>query len=243
LFQTINGLPVPAVDAEQMQEVDRIAVADFGLSLLQMMENAGRNLASYAITRLTGKPNPTIAILAGSGGNGGGGICCARHLHNHGYRVNLVLSKAAHELNGAAAHQWKILNRAGLTLISPTDTKAAIQNADLVIDALIGYSLSGAPRGRMAELIELTNHYAATTTSLDMPSGMDATSGETPGAYVKPHNTLTLALPKTGLKNPAAGKLMLGDIGIPPQVYDVLGIAFEPFFGNDFLIELIRIQE
>ena len=243
MFQTKVGQLIPAVNEAQMREVDRIAVENFGLGLLQMMENAGRNLALYAIDLLAGKEAPIITILAGSGGNGGGGICCARHLHNRGYQVNLILSKAANELKGAAAQQWKILQQAGLTPVPSADTITAIQNANLVIDALIGYSLQGAPRGRTAELIELTNLHAASILSLDVPSGMNATTGETPGTYINPQSTLTLALPKTGLRNPAAGKLILGDIGIPPQVYDELGITFKPIFGKDYLVDFTRTEE
>ncbi|MBN2503630.1 MAG: NAD(P)H-hydrate epimerase [Anaerolineales bacterium] len=243
MFQTKTGQLIPTVDEAQMREVDRIAVEGFGLGLLQMMENAGRDLAACAIGMLSSKQDTVITILAGSGGNGGGGICCARHLYNRGYPVNLILNKSANELQGAAAQQWKILQQAGLTPISSPDTITAIQSADLVIDALIGYSLRAAPRGRAAELIELANHHATAILSLDLPSGMDATTGETPGAYIMPQSTLTLALPKTGLKNPTAGNLLLGDIGIPPQVYEALGITFKPFFGHDYLIELIRTQE
>ena len=79
LFWTEDGRPVPAVTAEQMREVDRIAVEDFGLGILQMMENAGRNLAQNAIDML-GATKGEVTVLAGAGGNGGGGLCCARHL-------------------------------------------------------------------------------------------------------------------------------------------------------------------
>jgi NAD(P)H-hydrate epimerase len=243
VFQTKTGQLIPAVDEAQMREIDRIAVDEFGLDLLQMMENAGRNLTVCAIELLNGKEASVVTILAGSGGNGGGGICCARHLHNRGYQVNLIFSKAANQLKGAAVQQWQILQQAGLIPVSKADTTTAIQNTDLVIDALIGYSLQGAPRGRNAELIELANRHATTILSLDMPSGMDAATGETPGAFIQPQFTLTLALPKIGLKNQEAGKLILGDIGIPPQVYKSLGIKFKPFFGKDYLVELTRIQE
>jgi NAD(P)H-hydrate epimerase len=79
-FRTEDGIPVPAVTAEQMREVDRIAVEDFGLGILQMMENAGRNLAQNVLGMLDGRRGE-VTVLVGSGGNGGGGLCCARHLH------------------------------------------------------------------------------------------------------------------------------------------------------------------
>ena len=100
-FRTQEGKLVPAVTAEQMREVDRIAIDDFGLDILQMMENAGRSLAANAIDLLEGAGGE-VTILSGAGGNGGGGLCCARHLHNRGHRVNLVFDRSVSELRGAA---------------------------------------------------------------------------------------------------------------------------------------------
>ncbi|MFQ5922743.1 MAG: NAD(P)H-hydrate epimerase, partial [Anaerolineales bacterium] len=107
-FVTEGGKVLPALTEDQMREVDRIAVEDFGLGVLQMMENAGRNLALHAIENV-GDPNAEIVILAGSGGNGGGGISCARHLRNRGYRVRLLLTKDPSELRGSAAAQFHIV--------------------------------------------------------------------------------------------------------------------------------------
>jgi NAD(P)H-hydrate epimerase len=74
---------------------------------------------------------------------------------------------------------------------------------------------------------------------LDVPSGLDATSGEAPGAVIRPERTLTLALPKTGLLH-APGDLYLADIGIPPEVYRPLGVSFAPFFGDRFWLRIVR---
>lgn len=226
-FWTEHGVPVPAVTTEQMREVDRIAVEDFSLGILQMMENAGRTLALNAIDMLGGSTGE-ITILVGAGGNGGGGICCARHLHNRGYNVWLVLDREAATLRGAALNQFRILESAGLQAVQHDRAGDAIAQAQLVVDALIGYSLRGAPRGRGVELIALCNQYAARVLSLDVPSGLNATTGESPGAVVRPERTLTLALPKTGLRA-IAGDLYLADIGIPPEVYLQLGRSAASF--------------
>ncbi len=249
-FQTGSGLIVPAVTADQMREVDRIAVEDYGLSILQMMENAGRNLALNVIDMLGSQVvwrEPALsesegpgqraeaAILAGSGGNGGGGLCCARHLHNRGSGVSVVLSKDAADLRGPAARQLRILRRAGLEPIGLSRAEEVLRRAQLVVDALVGYSLRGAPRGRVADLIDLCNEHAPRVVSLDLPSGLDATTGETPGVVVRPERTLTLALPKTGLRG-LPGELHLTDIGIPPEVYAAVGVAFEwPFPERDWV--------
>lgn len=221
-------MAVPAVTAIQMREVDRIAVEDFGLGILQMMENAGRNLALHAIDMLGGMAGKVV-VLAGSGGNGGGGLCCARHLHNRGVEVHVVLTRDASALQGAAGHQLGILQAAGLDPLDAALAEPAIQAAPLVVDALIGYSLRGAPRGRPADLIDLCNRHAARVLSLDVPSGLDATTGKPPGSVVRPERTLTLALPKTGLWE-LPGGLYLADIGIPPEVYRRLWQTFDPAF-------------
>ncbi|HEV56444.1 MAG TPA: NAD(P)H-hydrate epimerase, partial [Phycisphaerales bacterium] len=89
-----------------MREVDRIAVEDFGLGILQMMENAGRNLAANVVEMLAGQDGE-VTVLVGAGGNGGGGLCAARHLHNRGYKVNLALDRDASALGDAAANQLR----------------------------------------------------------------------------------------------------------------------------------------
>ena len=229
-FKTDAGVTVPAVTADQMREVDRVAVEVFGLGILQMMENAGRNLAEYVMALDTSP----VTVLAGAGGNGGGGLCCARHLHNRGYDVTVILDRDADALEGPAANQLHILLAVGIEPLPHAETAAAVDRAGVVVDALIGYSLRGAPRGRAAELIDRCNRSAATVLSLDIPSGMLATTGETPGVAVRPDHTLTLAAPKTGLE----GLLFLADIGIPPAVFRHIGIDFPSPFSTSYRVRL-----
>jgi NAD(P)H-hydrate epimerase len=244
LFLTEQGRTLPAITGEQMREVDRIAVEDFGLGVLQMMENAGRNLVHHAIQMLGGTGVDSergrrgeVTILAGAGGNGGGGLCCARHLHNRGYQISLVLDREATALGSPAGQQLEVLQAAGLRPVEPDSTQTALRQADLVVDALIGYSLRGAPRGRAAELIQLCNQHAAQVLCLDVPSGLNATTGEAPGVVVQPDRTLTLALPKTGLRE-ITGDLYLADIGIPPEVYLHLGLSVGPLFSERYWLRL-----
>lgn len=117
-FTLADGQPVPAVTAAQMREVDRAMTEDFGIELVQMMENAGRNLADLAWTRY--RPG-TVVVLAGPGGNGGGGLAAARHLLNRGADVTVVLSKG--ELAPVPAHQLAIARRMGIPV--PPEPPAA----------------------------------------------------------------------------------------------------------------------
>ena len=103
--------------------------------------------------------------------------------------------------------------------------------------ALIGYSLDGQPRGRTAELIRLCNLTSAPVLSLDIPSGMDTTTGTTPGVAVRPGRIMTLALPKTGLDR-FTGELQLADIGIPPELYAEVGINLDAVFTGGYRVGL-----
>ncbi|WP_411967658.1 NAD(P)H-hydrate epimerase [Haloferax sp. YSSS75] len=228
VFETVAGQLVPAVTADQMREVDRVAVEDVGLALLQMMEHAGRTLGEVARESADGG---RIVVLAGDGGNGGGGICAARHLANGGADVTLVLDRADTELTGAAARQRRILAATDADVVTASVVGEHVRDAAVVVDALVGYGLSGELRGTAATLAETTAD-ADTIVSLDVPSGVDATTGDAPGVAVEPDTTLTLALPKTGLAEAAVGDLLLADIGIPRGVYDALDVDYtDPFEG------------
>ena len=149
---------VPFITTEQMREVDRIMVEEYGILLLPMMENAGRNLAHLARTRfLAGDPqNKRVLVLAGRGGNGGGGLVGARRLHNWGAEVRVWTTSPASELSSATRHQLAILERMGLSVEAVGD-EVALPEAHLVIDALLGYGLRGEPRGATAAHIRAAN--------------------------------------------------------------------------------------
>jgi len=223
-MRTLSRNAVPALTAEQMRSIDRVMVEDLHIELVQMMENAGRNLAELAITRFS----PTsVTILAGPGGNGGGGLVAARHLINRGCQVQVVLA-APDRLTPVPAHQADILARMGVTIANRPAP------ADLIIDALIGYSLRGDPAG-----ITWANGQAAPVLALDTPSGLDLTTGAVGTPAVWATATLTLALPKVGLLDaPSAGELYLADISVPPLVYQRMGIAIPELFRQSSLLRI-----
>ncbi len=237
LFKTTDGLQtIPAVTADEMREVDRLAEDVFQLSVLQMMENAGRSLAVHALELAASHPC-SAAILVGPGGNGGGGLSCTRHLHNHGVQVEYVLARPEAEMRPAAVSQLRTLAEAGLAPTPVTSAPRIIHGANIIIDALLGYSLSGAPRGGIAELINLSNASGKKVLALDLPSGLDATTGEHHGVYIHADRTLTLALPKYGLVG-LHGELYLADIGIPSELYQKLDIRIPPLFNGRYSLEL-----
>jgi NAD(P)H-hydrate epimerase len=208
-----------------------------GPNLYQMMENAGRNLAALAVETLgSGWTRATILVLAGSGGNGGGGVCAARHLANHGGSVGLHVAVPAAP-GSVPEFQLKVF---AATAGNSIDAAAVLRSKpDLILDALLGYSLVGAPREPLAGLIRWANAMGAPIIALDLPSGLDATTGEIPGEVIRPLATLTLALPKRGLAD-VPGKIVLADIGIPVGVYARLGLSYESPFAGWHLVPLQR---
>ena len=231
---------VPQLTTEQMIEVDRAMVEDYGIQLIQMMENAGRNLARLVVKRsLAERPeNAQVVVLAGSGGNGGGALVAARRLHAWGAHVEVALTKSPEAMVGVPRHQLDIVRRLGIAV---DDAKTPASGADVIIDGVLGYSLQGAPRGRAATLLDWANTQEAEKISLDVPSGIDTTTGQIFAPAIVANATLTLALPKQGLFASAAqrhvGELYLGDISVPPQLYRQLGldIAADLFATSDFI--------
>lgn len=218
--------------AAQMREVDRAMIEDLHIELIQMMENAGRNLADLVVERFA----PASAlVLSGSGGNGGGGLAAARHLANRGLDVRVVSGVPEPNLTPVPAHQMDVVRRMGIAV------EAEPAEADVIVDALIGYSLRGDPRGRIAGLIEWANRVGAPVCSLDTPSGLDATSGHVGSPCIRAAATLTLALPKSGLLEAPeiVGDLFVADISVPPSVYENAGVSVGRLFADGPIVELI----
>jgi NAD(P)H-hydrate epimerase len=177
-FLTAYGATVPAVTAERMRAIDRVAIEDTGPNLYQMMENAGRSLALTVLERLGADwATYPVVVLAGTGGNGGGGICAARHLANRGVDVTLVVSDPD-GLSAVPADQLSVYRATDGREVVPYELPSL--EAAVVVDAVIGYSLSGAPRGMAAELIGWTASQPSPVIALDVPSGIDSTTGEHP---------------------------------------------------------------
>ncbi len=233
---------IPPITTEQMREVDRLMIEEYGIALLQMMENAGRCLAHLARQRYLGQPQGrTVVVLAGTGGNGGGALVAARRLHNYGAKVIIYTTREMHDFTPTAKHQLQILLNMGVDVHFATIPDTHIL-ADIILDGIIGYSLRGAPRGTAGELIHFANQHPAPTLALDTPSGLDTTTGIANEPTINADATLTLALPKRGLlvnsAVPYVGQLYLGDISIPPQLYSKLGLEIGAIFAQSDIVKL-----
>ncbi|MBI3244677.1 MAG: NAD(P)H-hydrate epimerase [Chloroflexi bacterium] len=230
---------LPSLTTAQMADVDRLMIEEYSILLIQMMENAGRNLAEQARRMLDGQlAGRHIVVLCGAGNNGGGGMVAARHLHNRGASVRVKFVGDPARLKDVPAHQWRILQAMDLAKNDDPD----LAQADLIIDALIGYGLSGDPRRATAEWIVQANLSGRPILALDTPSGLDATTGVPGSPCIRANATLTLALPKAGLLQVNArhfvGGLYLADISVPPELYRRIGVEVGPLFAEDIVIRV-----
>ena len=239
-----SGQPVPYLTAAQMREVDRLMVEEYHIDVPRMMESAGRLLARLARRRFLGgdATGKHVVVLAGPGGNGGGALVCARHLSNWGTHVQVSLTRDIARLAPVPRDQLSILERLGVPIGVGCPPRGP--ETSLVVDGIIGYSLAGAPRGLAAELIEWANGQEAPVLALDIPSGLDATTGIAHEPTTRATATMTLALPKRGLAEsgaaPSVGELYLADIGVPSQLYaqPSLGLQVEPLFSREEIVQL-----
>jgi NAD(P)H-hydrate epimerase len=249
---TIAASQVPVVSAAVMTEVDRLAIETYGITLLQMMEQAGSHLAEVVRIEAGGDlRGRSIVVAVGPGNNGGGGLVAARHLANRGASVLVVLARPALRMTEAGRHQLATLLAMGTSCcvatydLSDEELEAVLAGAAVVVDAILGYNVRGAPRGEEERLIAHVVRSGRPVVSLDVPSGLDPDTGGAPGVVITASATLTLALPKPGLLAEAGaahgGRLYLGDLGLPAALYAGLGIEIGTLFDADRIVTLDRL--
>jgi hydroxyethylthiazole kinase-like uncharacterized protein yjeF len=206
----LSGLP----DAERMRATDRWAIADEGIPGIELMERAGAGLATLAAELAVG--GGPIAVVCGKGNNGGDGYVAARHLREAGRDARVLTVAPVEELKGDAATNAERLPGAPPAPFAPE----LLDDAELAIDALLGTGFSGEPHGPAADAIAALNDWAGPVLACDVPSGVDASTGEASGVAVHAVATATFAAAKPGLWiNPGkahAGAPRVVDIGIPP---------------------------
>ncbi|KAF5431364.1 NAD(P)H-hydrate epimerase [Candidatus Methanophagaceae archaeon] len=206
----------------------------FGLLPLQLMENAGANIADEIRKRFTAKGNGyaehvKVTILAGKGNNGGDAFAAARHLHR-GYDVKIILIGRSKDLRTEeTSRNWQILKDSGHDLTEITDSselkaeKTVFDSSDVLIDAILGTGVKGAIREPEATAIDLINGAKAFVVAVDVPSGLDPDTGEAETA-VRANLTVTFHRAKKGLLNSdSVGELVVADIGIPDGMARLTG--------------------
>lgn len=212
---------------EQVRRIDRLAVERYGIPSLLLMENAGRSAAE--IIRAVYGEFGAAFVVCGTGNNGGDGCVIARHLHNAGWSVRVLLAGKPQRMTADLRTNFKITSAMGLQVLTATDAASqqkavsGIAEDDVVVDALLGTGFTGEVRSPIAELITALNAAARRpTVAVDVPSGMDCDTGETGGVCIVAGLTVTFVAKKPGLvaEHAAAyvGKLEVAGIGAPREL-------------------------
>jgi NAD(P)H-hydrate epimerase len=227
------------VTAEEMRKIDDTTIRDFQVDVLMLMENAGRATAELARRMLQGTTlGKRVACLVGGGNNGGDGMVAARHLANWGASVKVIAGTSKDRMKDVPLGQLHIIEKMGIPILS---TEYVLKDYDLLIDGLIGYGLEGNPRDRIATMIKDANSSGRPILALDVPSGMNATTGEAYKPCIEATATVTLALPKTGFlargTSSYVGDLYLADISVPRKVYESFGQK-SVLFQRDILMRI-----
>ncbi len=209
---------VPQVlSREQVREVDRRALAEFGLLGLVLMENAGRNSAE--LLRSLGIAG-RVVICCGKGNNGGDGFVIARHLENAGVDVRVLLCVDSTSLAGDAATNFHVLQQAKTPMVlTPSDWQTELADADWIVDALLGTGTQGIVREPFSSVIAAINRSGRPVFSIDLPSGLDCDTGQPLGCCIRATHTATFVARKPGFNVPQAdqwtGLVHVVDIGVP----------------------------
>jgi hydroxyethylthiazole kinase-like uncharacterized protein yjeF len=215
------------VTAAQMQEMDRCTIETFGIPGRVLMENAGRGATRLFIDRLYANGRPgRVGIAAGRGNNGGDGFVVARYLAQRGIQTTVYLLTSAATLKGDAAANFNLLKDSGVPVVEIRDEpafaskKAEMLLEDYWIDAIFGTGLNSDVRGFYHSAIAFLNEMSAPVFSIDIPSGLNADTGQPCGICIQAAATATFAAIKIGLVlYPGAshcGTVDVVDIGIPP---------------------------
>jgi hydroxyethylthiazole kinase-like uncharacterized protein yjeF len=208
----------PLPDAERMRAIDRWAIDDRGVPSLDLMERAGAAVAR-AVERLL--PDGPVAVICGKGNNGGDGLVAARLLRQSGRPVSVLCTAPPEGFSGdAAANLARLEGEPPLELaLATANANSALSQAAVVIDALLGTGGSGAPHGLVEQAIAVLNNAQAPVVSVDIPSGVDASTGVVERIAVRARATVTFHAAKPGLwirpGKAHAGEVQRVDIGIP----------------------------
>jgi hydroxyethylthiazole kinase-like uncharacterized protein yjeF len=211
----------PTITSREMRALET-NVQYYGISLLQLMENAGHSIAQETITRF--QKNKKAVIFCGLGGNGGDGFVAARHLLTADFEVTVVLIGRSRDIaHEAALTNWKILEslQDKVTLLEVTDSTLIPKvTAGIVIDALLGTGTKGKLKPPICKVVDYINGLNACRIAVDVPTGIDSDTGEVLGTAVKADLTITFHKAKAGLEKAKkyVGELRVADIGLPTEM-------------------------
>lgn len=223
------------VTASEMAGLDRKTIEEIGIPGMVLMENAARGAAGFFMEAVPDLPRRRICIVAGAGNNAGDGFVLARIFHDRGANVHVVCLRNPGTLQGDALANFRILEKMTVPFTVWEEGKdfssqwGVVERSEALIDAILGTGLKSEVRGLYREVVEAMNALPVPKLAVDIPSGLDATTGKVLGAAVKATATATFGCLKIGqVVEPGVeyvGRLSLVDIGIPQVVTRRSGIA------------------
>lgn len=210
------------VTVKQIQALDKMAIERCGVSSIVLMENAGRAVAHEVMKRIKSIKKPFVCVVCGLGNNAGDGYVAARHLINAGVGVKIFQIGRCGRLKHDAAVNCRILQKLKYPIEVGTGLDLSLRDmarADVVVDAIFGVGLNRQVLEPFKGVIEAMNQNARYIVSVDIPSGLDGTTGRIYGVCVRAGTTATFSFAKKGFyKNQGPqyiGKVVVADIGIP----------------------------
>lgn len=217
-----------SMTVKQIQDWDKAAIDGLGIPSLVLMENAGRSVAVEVLRLLTGKRRAKVCIVCGLGNNAGDGFAAARHILNAGICPSIFLIGRGRDLKQDAAVNYRVLKKLEYPVkeINSADgpLRRVLSTADVVVDAVFGVGLNRDVEEPFRSVLEAINIHAKKVVAVDIPSGLDGTTGEIHGVCVKADRTVTFSFAKKGFfKNEGpgqVGQVTVVDIGIPLRLKD-----------------------
>ncbi len=211
------------VTRQEMQAIDHAAIRDYDIPALSLMENAGRATADFFVSQIQ-KPSGRILCLCGKGNNGGDALVAARYLAAKGFKVQVLLLSDLSQMTDEARIQFNKVQNIPNVSTCGILLEALLKVSEYVIDGLFGIGLTRPLEGKPLEWIRAVNHSKLPVLALDLPSGMDADTGEELPECIQAAWTVTFGLPKKAFQNPKAlpkiGKLLIANIGFPKKLLE-----------------------
>jgi NAD(P)H-hydrate epimerase len=229
LFMTMNNMK-KALKRDEIREIDRKAIEEYGIPGLILMENAGRNVVEEILKMLIDPLKAEVAIFCGKGNNGGDGFVIARHLYNRGVNISVYLTTKVSGVlaDSDAGTNLKILLNMNINIKELQNLQdieeigKELQGCDIIVDAIFGTGLSGEVREPVNSLIRKINETNIPVISVDIPSGLNCDEGIALGTAIKATKTVTFVSPKAGFFKGNGGKfigeLIVTDISVPKEL-------------------------
>lgn len=222
IMQAGEKMEQPVLTRDQVRTIDRLAIEQYSMPGVVLMENAGRNAAQIIAGKLDHLGGKVVTIFCGPGNNGGDGFVIARHLHNAGFEVIIVLAADPEKISGDAAINFQIIRNMPIPIGPIVSPDVQTGNADLIVDALLGTGFAGQVRPPLDTIIEAINNSGKFVAAVDVPSGLDCQTGAPSAPTVRADLTITFVAAKIGMladqARPYVGKIEVADIGVPREL-------------------------